>query len=206
MDVPKLLIHLATKTTKLTCGTRGAVACDQVKTAGSLYPTAYFAYLMVAGADAVAGVGGLQCGIQYDGRAGLAWMSSPGISAPRSNSCRPAGPGRVGATSSPGTPLRSAREPSPEARERGISAAAGSFYMGAYTPDLLRVTNRPVDDKAKLADCLSNEMLLFTSDLGAANFTAAGNVPGIAFLSYDGGLFGSVGQGRPARPVRTGRR
>ena len=34
----------------------------------------------------------------------------------------------------------------------GVSAAAGYFYMAAYTPDMLRVTPRPVDGRAKLAD------------------------------------------------------
>lgn len=201
---PKLLIHLATKTTKSTCGTRGAVACDQVKTAGALYPTVYFAYLMVAGADAAAGVGGLQCGLQYDGRAGFGvdvfswnlcatlefvstgWPASGGgnlITWDTATKCQRFEPGGTGT---------------------GVSAAAGYFYMGAYTPDLLRVTNRPVDGKAKLADCVSNEMLLFTSDLGAANFTAAGNVPGINSCLTTGGSSGLLAKAGLLDPCALG--
>lgn len=189
---PKVLIHLATKTTKNACGTRGTVACDQVKTAGALYPNLYFGYLMVAGADAGPGVGGLQCGIQYDAAAtsgidifswtlcatlefvSTGWPNSGGgnlITWDTATKCQRFEPGGAGT---------------------GVSAAAGYFYMAAYTPDMLRVTPRPVDGRAKLADCASNEMLLVSGDLGSANFTSAGNVPGVNSCLATGGSTGLV--------------
>ena len=182
----KIQIHLAGTTTKNACAASRIPPCYNMVTNGSLYPTAYFAYLVVADGNAPAGIGGLQCGISYAGGTGggsttpiniYSWtlcatleFTSTGWPAPgggnlitwdTATKCQRTEPGGAGT---------------------GVVAAAGYFYMAAYGEGTLAVTPRPVDGKAKVADCASNEDLIggvgfpinVGSHLGSAKFSAGG--------------------------------
>ena len=64
----RLALHLLPHTTKNTCGRADATpACSNIVTNGGLYPTLYYAFLLVTSGDAVGGLAGLQCGVSYDG-------------------------------------------------------------------------------------------------------------------------------------------
>jgi hypothetical protein len=181
-----IAIHLLAPTTKNACARSAAVPpCASLVTSGRLSPTSYFAYLVVTNVTAAGGLGGLQCGIQYDAGSGqgvdvFSWtncatleFSSGGWPASGSGNlitwdtvarCQRTEPG------GPGT---------------GVVAAAGYFYITAYTADRLAVTVRPVDGLAKVADCASQESVIEGGGihsnpptLGFASFSASGVVAG----------------------------
>ena len=184
----KLLLHLNTTTTKLTCGVRGTPSCVNVVSNGALYPTNYFAYLVVADGNQVAGLGGLQCGIQYNGALGagvdvFSWTLCATLEF-SSTGWPNAGGGNLITWD---TATKCQRfVPAGNDPANGVTAAAGYFYMGAYTADVMQITPRPVDGQAKVADCLSNEDLIGgtgfpagpPSHLGSASFSGAGNIAG----------------------------
>src|SRR5512140_3523843 len=67
----KIQLHLAAPTTKAMCTrTIAKPACSAIVTHGNLYPSLYFAYVLVTDGDATAGIAGLQFGIQYHGALG----------------------------------------------------------------------------------------------------------------------------------------
>ena len=66
-DDAKVLLHLTARTLTQPCsGAQAHPACRDVVTSGGLYPTLYFAYLLVADGDPVEGIAGVQLGIGYD--------------------------------------------------------------------------------------------------------------------------------------------
>lgn len=188
----KILLHLAQPVTKNACINSRIPTCTSVVTNGSLDPAAYFAYLLVADGSAPAGIGGLQCGIAYPGGAGggvntpinvFSWtlcatleFTSTGWPAPgggnlmtwdTSTKCQRYEPGGAGT---------------------GVVAAAGYFYMAAYGPGRMAVTNRPVDGQAKVADCMSNEDIIGIGyddlSLGSLEFSAGGVTQGYRPCGY----------------------
>jgi len=62
--------------------------------------------------------------------------------------------------------------------QEGETGVAGYFYMGAYGPDTMRLTVRPVDSAAKIANCASVETPLTDADLGYAAFSVGGVTAG----------------------------
>lgn len=159
-DNAKLMIHLLSTTTKAQCGARATPQCGAMNTSGSLYPTSYFAYLVVTDGNATSGIGGLQCGVTFNGAPGAGvdvfgwtlcatlefvstgWPQSGGgnlITWDTASKCQRFEPGGAGT---------------------GVTAAAGYFYCGAYSADVMALTPRPVDGTAKVADCLSNETVI----------------------------------------------
>lgn len=184
----KLLLHITAKTTKNTCGTRGQPACNGVVSNGALYPTSYFTYLVVADGNQPAGIGGLQCGIQYNGTPGA------GVDVFTWNLCATLEFVSTGWPNAGGgnlitwdTATKCQRfVPAGNDAQNGVAAAAGYFYMASYTPDVMAITPRPVDGQAKVADCASNEDLIGgtgfpvgpPSHLGSASFSSAGNISG----------------------------
>lgn len=63
-DGPKILLHLATPTTKNQCA-QGNIPCANAVVQGALYPSVYYAYALVTGVSAAAGIAGVQFGIDY---------------------------------------------------------------------------------------------------------------------------------------------
>jgi hypothetical protein len=81
----------------------------------------------------------------------------------------------------------------------GDLAIVGFFYVGVYGPDVLRLTERPVDGAAKVADCDAVEYRLQPRDLGRASFGNAGGGCNPCVESCAGG--GGDGQEPPAALV-----
>lgn len=181
----KVAMHLGSVTTKNACS-RGLVPCQGIVTNGGLYPpNIYFAYVLVTDGDATAGISGVQFGINYGGggpgdgvgfdsfgwtlcatlefqQPAPAWPSSGGgnlITWDAGLACQTTEPGGAGT---------------------GVTAVAGYFYCGAYSPDCLSLGPRPVDNAGKVADCSSVEDLITgtPSHYGQACWgTAAGYNP-----------------------------
>jgi hypothetical protein len=174
----KIQLHLMSPTTKNQCP-RAVVPCQSIITQGNLYPALYYAYVLVTDGNAAAGISGTQFGIAYDGPGAAdgigidiygwtlcatlefitpapAWPNSGGGNLITWVACQVAEPG------GPGT---------------GVVANAGYFYMAAYTPGTMRITPRPVDSSAKVADCNAFEDIIESdtvtrtpSHLGTAGF------------------------------------
>jgi hypothetical protein len=92
------------------------------------------------------------------------------------------------------------------------TAVAGYFYVGAYGPDVMRLTARPASGAAKVATCNSAETVLDPANaLGTVVFSAGAGVEG--YNPCDRGTPAPVfptswsrikvlaGQTAPARPI-----
>lgn len=67
---PKIAIHLASPSAKNGCARSAAhPACENIVTAGGLYPQVYYAYVLVVEADSALGVAGASFGIAYNSAA-----------------------------------------------------------------------------------------------------------------------------------------
>lgn len=154
----KIMLHALSLTTKNPC-TRAANApttCAGYSVSSApLYPPSLYTYLLVVNGSQAEGVAGVQCGVDFNGAPGVgvdvfAWslcatleFASTGwpqdgggnlITWDATTRCQTAGNATI-----------------------GVVAVAGYFYMGAYTNDVMRVTPRPVDGFAKVANCGSVE-------------------------------------------------
>lgn len=185
-DQARLAIHLTTVTSKAVC-TRSAASppCAATVTSGALYPTTYFAYLLVQNGDATAGISGLQCGINYNAapRAGVdiySWTNCATLEFP-SGGWPAANSGNLITWDNTTRCQRN----EPGGAGTGVVAPAGYFYLAAYSPDVLVIIPRPIDGVARVADCANVESTLEgggvhhnPSYLGAAAFSAGGTTPG----------------------------
>lgn len=182
----RLLIHLLAPTRKNACARPEATPdCAGIVTAGGLAPQMYYAYLLVVGADAQAGVAGVQCGIRYNPaeKAGvdvLSWKNCGTLEFPSDDWPASGGGNLVTWDATVRCQKNAAHGPAV-----GVEAVVGYFYCAAYGPDTLRVTPRPVDGFAKVADCKSVEDLIDARDtpaaparVGYAVFSAGGKAPG----------------------------
>jgi hypothetical protein len=172
----KIMLHALSLTTKNQC-TRAAnvqTTCAGYNTGVNnlaLVPTYYFAYMLVVNGSQAEGIAGVQAGINYNPapNAGVdvfGWVlcatlefSSTGWPAAGGGNlitwdsvlrCQTGGNATVGAV-----------------------AVAGYFYMGAYTNDVMRVTPRPVDGVAKVANCGSIEDIVYASPNDSQTFLGA---------------------------------
>lgn len=182
----RILVHLLAPTRKNACTRPEATPeCAGIVTKGTLAPQMYYAYLLVVGGDAKAGVAGIQCGIRYDGaeKSGvdvLSWKNCGTLEFP-SDSWPASGGGNLVTWDASVNCQRNA----PHGAAEGVQAVIGYFYCAAYGADTLRVIPRPVDGFAKVADCKSEEDLLESrqevatpSHLGFAVFSAGGKAAG----------------------------
>lgn len=184
-DNAKILVHLLAPTTKAQC-TRAATlpSCNAVVATGALYPTLYFAHVLVTDGNVSAGIAGAQFGIQYNGAAGagvdiFSWTNCATLEF-TSGGWPAAGSGNLITFDAS---LRCQRTvPVGNDPLDGVTANLGYFYCASYTPDFLAITPRPVDNAAKVADCLANEELIggtgypsnVPSHLGRAAFGQSG--------------------------------
>lgn len=182
----RLAIHLASVASKNSCARlEAAPACSNVITSGTLYPTAYYAYLLIMRGNAAAGLAGLQCGIAYDG------VPHSGVDVFDWHLCadldfRSTGwPASGGGNLITWDPIDRCQRSEPDGPGSGVTATVGYFYLAAYSPDVLRITPRPVDGRAKVGSCAADEDILEggtihhdPSFLGSASFSTGGMTPG----------------------------
>lgn len=177
----KILLHLLPVTTKNACGSRGVVPCSSANVNGQVGPY-YYAYLVVADGNATAGLGGLQCGINYPQYTG----SGGGIAVYSWTLCATLEFTSTGWPNSGGgnlitwDTLNRCQRTEPAGTGTGVVAAAGYFYLGAYSAGSVSITPRPVDGRAKVGDCETNEDLV-----GGIGFPS-GNPSQLGILGFGG--------------------
>lgn len=179
---PRILLHLAPVTTRNACTWGTLASCTEAQTAGRVATPGgpgpfYYAYLLVD-PGGLASVGGIQLGISYDGDTAGPPLNGQGVEVFHWELCTTFEGVSTGWPGSRGGDLivwRLTDEPCATAPV----PIAGYFYLGAYSPDRMRIIPRPVDNLAKATDCASQEHLIAETDLGSLNFTADGLTPGL---------------------------
>jgi len=147
----KIVLHLGTPLVAGGCtAAQARPACSGVNTSGALYPATYFAYVLVMDADASAGVQGVQFGIDYDPVIGsgvdvYGWTNCATLQFPQTG-WPASGTGNL-------VTWNSCQQNEPAGAGTGVVAVVGYFYVGSYSPDVLKLTARPVDGLAVVADC-----------------------------------------------------
>jgi len=156
----KIMLHHQAPTTKNVCNRAGNVpttGCIGYNVNnGPLYPTQYsFTYLLVINGSQTEGIAGVQMGIDYNGAPGAgvdvdlfflcATLQFSSTGWPQDGGGNLITWDATTACQVNGNPLL------------GAVAVAGYFYLGAYSPDVMRVIPRPVDGFAKVANCGSVE-------------------------------------------------
>ena len=180
----RILVHLKSTTTRDACGAWGAPTCADVNTAGALYPTTYFGYLLVCDGSAFAGLAGVECGVQYDSGAQsgvdiYSWALCGSVEFHTADWPASGSGNRI-----TWDPASRCQRTEPGGPGTGVTANAGYFYLAAYTPDQLHVRPHPATGEAKVADCTACESVLAHSidgiypTLGSANFSAGGSSAG----------------------------
>ncbi|HEX7880460.1 MAG TPA: FlgD immunoglobulin-like domain containing protein, partial [Candidatus Eisenbacteria bacterium] len=128
----------------------------------------YYVYVL-AKVDTMLEVGGLQCGVMYQGGSPSGLQDQVGLDVYSWTSCAdfqfadPAWP-------APGTGNLIAWDPDSRC-QRTQSAIAGFFYVGAYTPDALSITAHPATGVATLVDCHFQHRPVHPQRLGWAPFS-----------------------------------
>lgn len=176
---PRILLHLVPATGQSPICAAGALAeCQGVNTAGFTSSTGekYYAYLMVARGSTTA-VSGFQCGIAYSqgkpngasdgmGVDVLDWVGCAGIEYTNTGWPQSGGSNLI---TWAGT----------ENCQSGELGVAGYFYVAAFGADTMRVTLRPIDGRAAVAECVTTlEVELAPDELGSVVFSPAGSVTG----------------------------
>jgi len=170
---PKLLLHVGAVTSKNPCTAVSLPDCRSAVTHGALSTAAgpfHFVYLL-ATRGPLSSLQGLQAGISYDedqpgseaDQAGIdvfGWTLCASLQFPTEGAHAWPQPGS-------GNLITWAQ------CEVGNLSVAGYFYVGAYSPALMRLTPRPNDGRAKVANCSSAETELTVGDLGSVEFSTS---------------------------------
>ncbi|HEX7880958.1 MAG TPA: hypothetical protein VF720_16220 [Candidatus Eisenbacteria bacterium] len=182
----KIILHALSPTTKNQCVRAANFPASCLGYNGGvnnlgLYPTSYHTYLLVVDGSQTEGIAGVQCGISYNPAPG------EGVDVYTWNLCATLEFSSTGWPASGGGNLitwdATTRCQTSGNALTGAVAVAGYFYMAAYTPDLMKVTPRPVDGLGKVANCGSVEDIINSCPLndgffyGAAGFGRSGHNP-----------------------------
>ncbi|HEX7880643.1 MAG TPA: hypothetical protein VF720_14605 [Candidatus Eisenbacteria bacterium] len=159
----KIMLHALSTTSKNPCVRAANLPANCVGfNAGinnlPLYPTTHYTYLLVVDGSQVEGIAGVQCGIDYNSAFGqgvdvYGWTLCASLEFSSTNWPQDGGGNLItwDATTRCQTSGNAAL---------GAVGVAGYFYMAAYTPDIMRVTRRPVDNLAKVANCGAAEDII----------------------------------------------
>jgi len=173
-DSPKVVLHVKVATTKNPCGiTALADACGNAVTKGDLAQL-YHVQMITDRGDSLgmdSGIAGVQVGLDYEGGVSETEQLFP-ITIFSWTLCATL----QFASPDPLWPLPGSGNlitwDAVLSCQRNRLAIAGYFYMSAYGPGTLRLTPRPADMVAKVADCGSLEVILPEGALGFAAFSA----------------------------------
>lgn len=156
----KIVVHLVPATGTIGCNSsKGKIACDQMKVEGELNQP-YYAFVCIIDADATLGISGLQFGVEYNrsnsrGVDIFDWNKCGTLEFPTNGSqwYKNAGGGNLVTWDV----TRGCPRDEPGGSGTGVVVVAGYFYLSAYSDDRLKITKRPVDNFAKIADCEGQE-------------------------------------------------
>jgi hypothetical protein len=172
----KILLHLQATAAGNACTIEGGhPPCASIVTAGDLNPAAYFAYVLLADGNVDPGFAGVQFGISYNS------ITGSGVDVFDSRLCgsiqfaSPEWPASGSGNIVAWNQCQTGAAPP----DTNAVAVAGYFYVGAYTADEFRITTRPVDGLAKVADCNRAETTLPSPGaFGVVRFSAGATEPG----------------------------
>jgi DNA-binding beta-propeller fold protein YncE len=181
----KLVLHLTSPVSKNECANGLLTDCRNAVTSGGLSTPDgpwYFAWLLAVRGN-ISSLSGIQFGITYDQGGANDASNSRAIDIFSWTLC-----GDREFPSPPGDPPGAPQWPGPGSGtiitwnyltncQFGDLAVAGYFYLGAYSPDVLRLTERPIDNLAAVADCVPVAWPLEAGDLGFVTFSP-GAMPG----------------------------
>lgn len=161
---PKILLHVRPVTSKNRCSQGALPDCRSATTEGGIANpgTGPFQFVYVLAArGAGPPLAGLQFGIDFQGLDIFGWQQCASLEAPS-----------MGAHSWPrsgsgNTIIWDAID----FCQSGDASVAGYFYVGAYSPDSLRVTVRPDEGQATIVNCSSEETIIYGPDLGIVVFS-----------------------------------
>ncbi len=171
---PAIFLHARpANATKNPCADLNITNCYQVETRGDMaQPDVgpyYFVYLLANGNPQFTGLSGLQFGLFYQDNQAGGMLDGAGVDIFSWHPCVPL------EFPSQGWPQPGSGNlmiwPAPDCQTAPL-VVAGYFYTGAYSPDILAVTPRPVDSRASVTNCASQELVLSTSHLGRVAFSA----------------------------------
>lgn len=165
--------------------------CGGILTSGDLYPPGLYPYatILVRDADPIAGVGSVEFGIDYRAADGDGVDIFGGIFCgwdvtrfPGSNGNWPAAGSGLRMTWDPTQPCPRFE---PGGAGTGVGAIVGYLYVGAYSPDTLRVTVNPGSGLARVGSCAAELDTIAggpappaIDPLGTAVFSRGGTAPG----------------------------
>lgn len=205
-DNAKVLIHIAQVDFSVCSSPRVRPSCVGVRERGDLYPAIHLAYLLVMDGNAEAGVGSVHCGISYDsafqtGVDVFSWTLCGTSESPAAGVNGP-WPSSGSSNTLQWNAATNCQRFEPGGAGSGVVAAAGYFYLGAYTPDILAVIPAPSDGVATVQSCLGDVDIIegggiqrTPSHLGFARFSSGGAEPG----------YNPCGLNTPVEPTSWGR-
>ncbi|HEX7878920.1 MAG TPA: hypothetical protein VF720_05890 [Candidatus Eisenbacteria bacterium] len=187
---PMILLHVVAA--NKVCGQAQLANCTAAISQGSLN-TPYHVFVVVAPSDSMlqsgAGIAGLQFGLDYSGGFDPSGNPVLPIDIFSWTLCAtlefitptPQWPGPGGGNLITWDSVTNC--------QLGNLAVAGYFYLTAYSPATLRLTPRPVDQRAKVATCGAVELDTWNYyGLGIAAFSAGSTVPGCNPCIYPCGI------------------
>jgi hypothetical protein len=184
-----IVLHVAPYVQKNQCTSVGPLTNATIVTEATCDTTdAFTVYLLVCNgsgnedpANPGTGVAGLQCGITYDGMVGAgvdvdSWTLCADLDFPDAN-----WPNAGGGTTITWDPNTNCQIQNSEPYvPNTVIAVAGAFNVFLNGPDVMAVIPRPVDGRAKVADCNAAEDDItgkVPSQLGQAGFCLTGYNP-----------------------------
>ena len=176
---PKILLHLATTTTKNQCAAGSLADCTTAQVSGLSSGSYYFAYVLTA-KGSMPNVAGAQFGVTYQDGEIDDIADGQGIDIFEWRLCATLQFASVGVREWP-RPLSGnlITWDAVTYCQSAETAVLGYFYLGCYgAGDTLHLIPRPADGLAKLANCGSVERILISTDLGSVAFTPSGTVSG----------------------------
>jgi len=170
---PKILLHTRAVTAKDACAWGGVADCGQATVTAQVGPY-YYVYALIS-RGGYASLDGAFFGISYDLDASDGATNHRGVDVFSWTKCAPMDFTAFGWPNPGGS--NHAIWASPGCAT-GESNVVGYFYLGAYSPDVLRVAHRPGLAEATVASCSGQETALLEPDLGFVAFSADGAVSG----------------------------
>jgi hypothetical protein len=186
-EYAKIVAHIVPVTTSQPCGSsKATVKCEDMVVRGDLISSGeyYYLYIVATDGDPRSGFGGVQFGISYNS------ATRQGVDVFSWTLCGTLEFAMTGwPAANTGTLITwdtsNCQNDEPNGAGTGVMAVAGYFYVGAYSPDQFKVTVRPNDGEAKVADCQAFEakvegpLVHFSqSHLGYVSFSAGAETEG----------------------------
>lgn len=182
-----IALHIASANTGCTVpGLRSATLNQQTNTLSTPSGPFYYVYLLACNGSDSVGIGGIECGIQYQGEFNpggnptqplvvFGWNSCSTLSFESTGWPSPGGGNALTWSTAACQNTRS---------EAGVKysviAIGGYFYVGAYSPSTMYVTPRPVSGAAAVSDCSARVDFVHNqipTHLGSAGFGTVGFNP-----------------------------